>query len=68
MPSHDVEGKMIVRRRADGSSEVSLLDPKTGRESRTGWTGKDDRETRQHLEQLAEIVKGSGSRVSVREV
>lgn len=66
--SDQLEAKIIARRQQDGSTKLSLLDPKTGREAKADLKGFNDQDTREQAGKLAEIVKRSGSRVTYREV
>lgn len=60
--------KIIGRRRNDGSTEISLLDPKTGREARPGTVAKDDREARKIVSDLAEMNKRASNSPTYREL
>jgi hypothetical protein len=67
MPQERPRATVCTQRRADGSSEVFVADPRTGRLARTGLTGSNDQETKKLVEEVARTMHKS-SEVSVREV
>jgi len=68
MADDDREGRILIRRAADGTNEISVVDPRTGKEARTGLKTKEGPDTEAACRRLAETLRNSGARVSYREV
>jgi hypothetical protein len=63
------EAKIVVRKDyRTGGGEVSVVDPKTGRESRTGLTARDGADQDKIVRQIKETMERGGNRVSYREL
>jgi hypothetical protein len=67
--SSEREARICTRERRDGTVEISTYDPQTGREVRTGLTCKNTiAEVDKSVQQIADIFKKSGARVSTKEL
>jgi hypothetical protein len=63
--SQQTEARILVRAQPGGRSELSILDPATGRESRTGMTVEQAR-LDENIRKLKATLERSGSHVSVK--
>jgi hypothetical protein len=62
------ETRILARDQGGGKTEISVLDPKSGKEIRTGLTGKSAEETDRLVRTFKENLERAGNRVSYREV
>jgi len=60
--------KILTRKRPDGRTEISAVDPKTGREVRTGLSTSSAAETEKTVQEIKHILEKGGNQVSYREV
>lgn len=60
----DREVRIILRPRPDGSAEISVYDPQTGREDRTGMVARADAVDKE-VRGLKTTLERAGSRVTV---
>jgi hypothetical protein len=63
------ESRIVLEKARNGKREVVIVDPRTGRESRTGLqVANNERAKDALIKQLAEPHKRCGNTVSVKEV
>jgi hypothetical protein len=61
------EARIIARRDSAGNTELSVYEPASGREHRTGWT--EGRHTSERsIERLKQTLERSGNHVTVKEL
>ncbi len=66
--SKEPEARIINRQRSDGKVEISMYDPSTGRECRTGLTTSTPQETEQQNQKLAKQFRQAGNRVGFKQI